>query len=238
VKIRAFSIGTILFLFLFFKPAFAQDITTQLPTSSTESAILKINQSLNKLNNASSKVFSDVSLLQRLEFYSNLFSSFSTILLGIFALVSGLLIWNAYGLRQEAKENLKEIRDMNNLAKRLMEKQKEEFNKFKERADSAMQAASISNRKILDGLTKQASEGGAEIKKLLEEAKKSMALFNKEKTLYSNASPGTATFFETPPPLTGSFSDYLVGKRKPSSQSILDIANEREKKETGKEDKT
>ncbi len=157
--------------------------------------------------------------LSRVEVFINFMILFSTVILGTFAAIGALLVWNGFALREEAKRDIEEIKEFGRLAARLYTKGQKEFKNFKKAADASQKNAG-EMATVLNSLVEGA---GRDSQTLKEKAQGLVSNYETNKVNYSNASQGTAQFFSTPIDSSKNPAGSLVN----SAQNFLDILKER-----------
>ena len=169
-----------------------QSTTSASPIQTRDQNTILMQERLSRVESQLGQVSQDSKLTSKVETLINLLSLFSTVLLGTFAGIGGLLVWNGFEMRKQAKEDLAEI-------KRFKTESAELFTNFQKVADETVNNADKSV-KLLTTLVTQADEHSKSIEDKDKQLQNIVSEWESRKTLYSNASQGTATYFETPLP--------------------------------------
>jgi len=181
------------------------------PTQAPDQKTIVPQDRINKLEEQVKQISQDSKLTSKVETLINLLSLFSTVLLGTFAGIGGLLVWNGFEMRKQAKEDLAEI-------KRFKTESAELFTNFQKVADETVNNADKSV-KLLTTLVTQAGEHSKSIEDKDNQLQNILSEWESKRTYYSNASQGTATYFETP--LPDAASNFLRSKAKERYGNLL-----------------
>lgn len=203
-----------------------QSPATTSPTQTSDQKTIMLQERLSRLELQLEQVSQDSKLTSKAETLINLLSLFSTVLLGTFAGIGGLLVWNGFEMRKQAKEDLAEI-------KRFKTESAELFTNFQKVADETVNNADRSV-KLLTTLVTQAGEHSKSIEDKDKQLQSILSEWESRKTLYSNASQGTATYFETPTPrssLASAAKRLLEDKERERTTSLSDLLTGSSRKE-------
>lgn len=188
------------------------------PTQAPDQKIIVPQDRINRLEEQVEKISQDSKLTSKVETLINLLSLFSTVLLGTFAGIGGLLVWNGFEMRKQAKEDLVEIKRFKTESAKL-------FANFLQVADETVNNADKSV-KLLTTLVTQAGEHSKSIEDKDKQLQSILSEWESKRTLYSNASAGTATYFETPTPrssLVSAAERLLKDKEREGATSLADL---------------
>ena len=145
---------------------------SKIPNDNTEILIDKLTQLDEQVNQLSQ----ENKLTSRLEFLINVLSLFSTIILGVFVAMGTFLVWNGFVLRQEAKENIEEIKEFKKLSAVLYADQQKISANYQKSADKSVQL-----------LHKYAKQGKVIKEREEKEAKDAISNYKRSKTVYAKA---------------------------------------------------
>lgn len=203
-----------------------QSPATTSPTQTSDQKTIMLQERLSRLELQLEQVSQDSKLTSKVETLINLLSLFSTVLLGTFAGIGGLLVWNGFEMRKQAKEDLAEI-------KRFKTESAELFANFQKVADETVNNADKSV-KLLTTLVTQAGEHSKSIEDKDKQLQNILSEWESKKTFYSNASAGTATYFETPTPqssLLSAAKRFVEDKDREGTTSLSDLLTGSSRKE-------
>lgn len=145
---------------------------TKISDENTEILVDRLSQLDEQVNQLSQ----ENKLTSTLEFLINILFLFSTIILGVFAVIGTFLIWNGFTLRQEAKENIEEIKWYKKLSAALYAEQKEKLTNYEKSADKSVRL-----------LYKYVKQGKVIKEKEEKEAKDAISNYKRSKTVYAKA---------------------------------------------------
>lgn len=195
-----------------------QVTVTPSPTQIPDQKTTILQERLSRFESQLEQISQDSKLTSKVETLINLLSLFSTVLLGTFAGIGGLLVWNGFEMRKQAKEDLAEI-------KRFKTESAELFANFQKVADETVNNADKSV-KLLVTLVTQADEHSKSIENKDKQLQNILSEWESKRTFYSNASAGTATYFETPTPqssLVSAAERLLKNKEREGTTSLADL---------------
>jgi hypothetical protein len=166
------------------------------------------------------KARSEDRISSKLDTTANLLSLYATTLLAVIAGIGGLVVWNGFQMREEAKKDVKEIRKyriesakMNTLLKKA--------------ADEAVESGNTLVKKLTGIIS------GAETKD--QKLQEFVSDWQNKTTFYSNASVGTSDYFEPIQPDIQSVTglhvpvDQYSGGVKRTTIDLVDISETAEK---------
>ncbi len=164
--------------------------TISISTTTVETKINHVDEQVQQLiqkNNLSSNV----------ELLINILSMFSTIVLGTFVAIGGFLVWNGFTLRQEAKEDLKEIKQFKQLSSEMFLAQQKTIDDYKKTMDETIKNADNSVN-LLTKVVNQATKDTKNISELKKETNDTITKYQESKTAYSDMTKKIVKVYDNP----------------------------------------